>query len=218
MTQLVAKTRMAPLKKLTIPRLELSAAELLAKLTHQIMHTMKIEFQNICLWSDSKIVLAWIKGGSKEMENVCIYQNNKNTAINWHHIRGEDNPADCASRGLSPNELIQHDLWWNGPRFLRELDYKCDEGSYDTNEEMKLNVCTTLKRDIFTLPQASSFGKLRRIMAYVLRFVDNCKGKGKYGHLTLNEIRSATTYIEKLLQNQYFEEEITALKSGKNVQ
>lgn len=63
--QLVAKSRMALLKKLTIPRLELSAAELLAKLTKQVMHTMKMKFSKICLWSDSKIVLAWIKGNPK---------------------------------------------------------------------------------------------------------------------------------------------------------
>ena len=37
----------------------------------------------------------------------------------WRHVNGTDNPDDCASKGLFPSELLEHDLWWNGPDWLK---------------------------------------------------------------------------------------------------
>ena len=37
----------------------------------------------------------------------------------WNHVNGLENPADCASRGLLPSELVTHKLWWNGPSWLK---------------------------------------------------------------------------------------------------
>lgn len=174
MQQLVAKSRMVPLKKLTITRLELLAAELLAKLIQQVTNTMQMEFKRVCLWSDSKIVLAWIKGNPKRWKTFVaarIAKIHKNTAAdNWHHIRGDQNPADCGSRGLTPHELVHHDLWWNGPKFLYEFNYKCEDNDFDTNEEATLKAFTTVINVEQQWPKTATFGRLKRIMACVLRF------------------------------------------------
>lgn len=55
-----AKTKVAPLKKLTIPKLELCAAHLLAKLITKVKNALRIKIDNVCLWSDSTITLGWI--------------------------------------------------------------------------------------------------------------------------------------------------------------
>lgn len=78
-------------------------------------------------------------------------------------------------------------------------------------------VCSALNRDDTYIPQASSFGRLRRIIAYVIRFTKKCRGDKIDGHLKLHEIRDATMCIERYIQQQYFNEEMQALKNGRNV-
>lgn len=116
-----------------------------------------------------------------------------------------------------PNELINHDLWWNGPKFLHEIEYEHEDDLFITNEEEKMVVCTTVEHENSILPQASSYGKLRRIMAYVNRFIKKCRGEKASGHLKIHEIQNASLIIERSIQKQYFNEEWQALKHGRNI-
>ncbi|XP_025264496.1 uncharacterized protein LOC112637947 [Camponotus floridanus] len=73
-------------------------------------------------WSDSTVVLGWIKGHPSYVANrVSEIQTTIHDA-HWHHVSGAQNPADCASRGLSPGTLAAHDLWWAGPSWLSKTD------------------------------------------------------------------------------------------------
>ncbi|XP_075158064.1 uncharacterized protein LOC142231336 [Haematobia irritans] len=118
---LCSKSRVAPLKVLTIPKLELSAALLLAELLDDVSSTLGKGYECHC-WSDSMVVLSWLR---EESSNYNIFVSNRVSRIQnltknmmWHHVPTAKNPADILSRGSTPEELVKCNLWKNGPSFL----------------------------------------------------------------------------------------------------
>ena len=116
-----SKTKLAKLENSTIPRLELCAALLLAKLLSSVGKTVDIPANKWYAWSDSSIVLAWLDGNPRQ-HPVYVSNRVRQTLAPyiWHYVPTACNPADCASRGLKPTELLNHTLWWEGPPWLKE--------------------------------------------------------------------------------------------------
>ena len=118
-----AKTKVATIKRPTIPRLEQCGAHLLAQLIHHVRLLLRIPLVHSYAWTDSTIVLNWLVGNQRRF---ITYVGNRVPDIvellgpdRWRHVDGMENPADCASRGVFPSELLDHHLWWKGPKWLR---------------------------------------------------------------------------------------------------
>ena len=117
----ISKTRVSPIKSLSIPILELCGAQVLTKLLYHAKKTLNIPVAAVFPWTDSTIVISWLTGNPRRFKT---YVGNRISFIidqippdRWRHVPGTQYPADCASRGLFPLQLIDHSLWWNGPRW-----------------------------------------------------------------------------------------------------
>lgn len=112
MTRLVcAKTRVALLKRLTIPCFELTAALILSHLVKYVLQTLNFDQARIYLRTDSYVALTWISSRWKNFLRNWVTQIQEAVPSGlWRFISGKDNSADCASRSLQPNQLVQHSL------------------------------------------------------------------------------------------------------------
>ncbi|GBM04347.1 hypothetical protein AVEN_146213-1 [Araneus ventricosus] len=116
----MSKSRVAPLTKITMPRLELLGALLAARLARKVKAIVDLKRPSqVFFWTDSKITLQWIKGSSKRWKS---FVSNRVTEIQslwdtsaWAHCPGKQNPADFLSRGVNVEILLNGDLWWKGP-------------------------------------------------------------------------------------------------------
>ena len=113
---------------MTIPRMELNGALLLAKLARKVVAATEIELSQKKLWCDSKIVLAWIATDAARLKQYVgnrIDQIQKMSSdASWHYVKSGENPADLVSRGTTPIQLAASRLWWHGPAwFMEEIVY-----------------------------------------------------------------------------------------------
>jgi hypothetical protein len=117
-----AKSKIAPIERQTLPRLELMGAVVLAELYQKVMLSLNLSINGLFLWSDSTILLCWLKKSEDRLEQfvhnriVKIHQLTPNCI--WHHVPTKSNPADLVSRGVFPQDIVKCNLWWHGPEFL----------------------------------------------------------------------------------------------------
>ncbi|XP_035233319.1 uncharacterized protein LOC118205140 [Stegodyphus dumicola] len=231
-TLLCSKSRVAPTKCITIPRLELCACLLLAKLTEKVLTAVKLQIDSVKLYSDSTIALAWIKTPSNLLKTFVgnrvsqIQQISKD--FEWHHIPSEFNPADMISRGLEVKALAACELWWKGPDISKlnlpipqtlQTPISSTDKLYRDELKTVSKVTLSLNNDSFfdnLLNISNNFHKLIRILAFIFRFCRRCKSpKTHTGELTSEEYERAENYLIK--QVKYFPAEISALERGSSV-
>ncbi|XP_055605321.1 uncharacterized protein LOC129753522 [Uranotaenia lowii] len=227
---LTAKSKLVPKSVLTIPRKELLAALLLHRLVKKVLAAVCLPLEEKLLWSDSQIVLAWLRKSPGQLD---VFVRNRVAEIiasgsdfKWNYVRTFDNPADVVSRGQSASQLATNDLWWNGPMFLRCEPYLCEVPNNLPDSEIpelkcNLTVCPAIQlEELPVFSKFENFRKLQRVIAYVWRYSTNIKKKSVDDRElrefpTVSEMRMAMMLIIRAIQSQCFMDEIQGIKCGK---
>lgn len=138
-----SKTRLAPLKAMSIPRLELMGVLIGLRLTRQVCSSLEIAMNRVTFWVDSLNVGFWIRGQSREYKPFVAHRvgeiHDHSNPDQWRYVPTNLNPADTSTRGLTAPELAESTKWWNGPEFLPQPeaewpDRKLDKPSEATKE------------------------------------------------------------------------------------
>ena len=199
-----SKSRVAPLDKQTVSRLELLSCLILLRLMNSVVDTLSplVEFKVVRCWTDSIAALYWIQGLSKEwklfIENRVQEVRRRVNHSLWSHCPGKENPADLPTRWSDPTQLTTNSHWWNGlewlkkdekywpnPLLAQDVPQTCFKEMKSVGNKVKQENSTivtqvALEGDIkpaIPFENFSSYQRLLRVSAYVLRFIENCCSK-----------------------------------------
>ena len=233
-----SKTKVAPLKVMTIPRLELQSAVIGSRLSRKVLSALKEPNMKVYCWTDSSITLNWIKNTDVRwktfVENCVVEVRQNSDPTCWRHCPGKENPADIASRGATVVELKEDKSWWGGPSWLRKSEEHWPDRTNSllpNKEAMKEKrtkqynclVANTERPEPCPSPDAySSFNTLLKKTAYLMRFPNNCRLKMKKKPLNLKEITpeemsSAENRWLRYAQEEHYPEELAKLREGLSV-
>ena len=239
-----AKTRLAPNKKINIPRLELLAVVIGLRCLDFVEQHLKLSVKKI-LWTDSQCVLHWI---ATEKPLLTFVENRvkeirRHANTDFRYVSTHENPADIASRGKSASDIKSDMLWWNGPLWLMYTQHnwptwnsdmntentKCAESEYKRNKlspqtellagevhigKVEDPVCSKAPFEI-RCENYSSLTRLLRVTAWAYRFVKKLKKDDITGPLTAAELENANHKWIRHVQEKHFTNEISAIKDNK---
>uniref|UniRef100_A0A7I4XXG8 Integrase catalytic domain-containing protein n=1 Tax=Haemonchus contortus TaxID=6289 RepID=A0A7I4XXG8_HAECO len=189
---LMAKTRLAPIKETTIPRLELMACDTAVSLAQFLLKELTVNIKVVRFFSDSHIVLYWlhtdrpakafVDNRVKRIRCVTDDFTSKNIEVQFYYVSSESNPADCATRGLSSREISGH-FWWTGPEYVSRcpttwphsaMNFTTFPGSTpETEAEFKVSSLSTVQdhRSVLPFQRTNNFNKLLHCTVFLLKFL-----------------------------------------------
>ncbi|KAL9951191.1 hypothetical protein ACROYT_G043811 [Oculina patagonica] len=184
----MAKSRVAPLKSVTIPRMELSAAVLATRLDRMIKQEVTMPIDSSTFWTDSTCVLRYIENKDKRFQTFVANRISaildQSTATQWRYVDTSLNPADEASRGMTVDALLSNDRWTQGPDFLTKSEESwsqrpADLGKISADDPEVKKTAKTFANEASkqiedymskVFERFSSWTRLRKIVAWILRY------------------------------------------------
>ena len=230
----IAKARVAPLKPLTLPKLELMGATIAARMFTVIKSSIGDAIDSVYMWTDSQIVIHWLNSEKKlkqfvsnrviEIRNIC-------PAKCWRYCPSADNPADLITRGISLSTLQEAVIWTHGPEWITreeqwpvwnpteilhvqlasaETEVLVPESDEQPAEEQ------TGVQTVIDIERYSTLTKLLYVTAYVLRFIACVKPRVSKvtSPITVNELSKAQTLWIQSCQLSTYSKEIKNLKNN----
>ncbi|XP_042143854.1 uncharacterized protein LOC121834178 [Ixodes scapularis] len=219
----VAKTRVAPIKPLSLPRLKLMGPNIGARLLRYIKQSYYDVELDYIMWTDSTVALSWVRGVPEKwkpfVKNRVAEIRVMTSPDHWRHCPGQENPADLLTRGLGVQELRANSLWWKGPSWLSQEPSECPESSVfleDTPQlEVKEETHVLLEKgqevpSLFDTGSYENYQKVLRITAWVIRFANNAQKRNDKirGGLIAAELDKAEQYWIRQIQNERFQTDI----------
>ncbi|XP_065368835.1 uncharacterized protein LOC135961266 [Calliphora vicina] len=182
-------------------------------------------------WTDSHTVIRWIKSDSRKYKQYVANRVGEiletTTVDNWRWLPGVENPADDATRAKPKYELDSR--WKNGPEFLylpENLWPSMDDNSHHIEPELELRtkyvLTSVVCSPLFDFNRYSNFRRLKRAMAWIMRFISNAKissnDKGRIkGELSAKEEDQAEKILCRMVQQSAFHSEYTCLQMNKPI-
>ena len=150
---LTSKARVAPIKQVTIPRLELTAATIAVKVNTMLAKELQLSVDEVHYWTDSMSVLQYIRNETAHFHTFVANRvhviREASIPDQWHYVPSAENPADDCSRGLSVKNFLQCERWLKGPSFLWKEesewpDVKIQKSSEDLSTDPEVKVATSI--------------------------------------------------------------------------
>ena len=221
----IRKCRVAPMRRLSVPRLELQAAVMAVRLKEQIVKEHEMKINSCSFWSDSTTVLQWIHSSHRKQQ---VFVANRVAEIldttdvsQWKHVSGINNPADIGTRAINIEELKRSE-WLTGPAWLKRPESEWPEQVNLTFASDEENISSSVfmiraeeKKAVIQWERFSNFNRLVNTVAYVQRALN--KHKPATLVVSIEEREKAKATIFKLLQQEQFGEEMKSLKAEKEI-
>lgn len=223
---LISKSRVGSLKHpTTTPRMELLGAVVMMELLEKVKEAYHLtDNSQIYAFMDSKVVIAQIQVKDPEVK-LKKFVANRVKQIQKHmdvsrifYVHTKSNPSDKITRGLMPKAILNDDLWWHGPEFLKIPVLQLASETYECNEDLrsltvKVGVSQIVNQDNVLrelIKTSSSWVKMRRIVAYMCRWRSKLRGP-----IQADEILNSENIIIRSAQQFAFKSEFEKLQSGK---